>query len=144
MIIQILKLTVTAEIDNKINTESTHITLNKQLAIINLQINNHPWLIIANTPAKNSHTSEKEIKQYIKKHQLQLQHPVIVWSGNNLEPIWIELLEPKIAIASTNKINLKTEQALRTKQVKLHNTAQEGMIRWNSQDGFVRQEGLIN
>ena len=131
--------TLTAGVNQEIVTKSARLTIDQQLAIINLQIENHTWLIIFNSSGTNNHPSTQDIEQYIKQHHLELQHPVIVWSGNNLASIWLELLQPQMAIASSHKINLKTRQQLRQKQIKLHNTAQEGMIRWNPQDEFGRQ-----
>ncbi|MGB5710483.1 MAG: ComEC/Rec2 family competence protein [Waterburya sp.] len=136
--------TMTAGINDEIVTKSARLTIDQQLAIINLQIENHTWLIISPESQTNGKPSEQEIKQYIKQHHLELQHPVIVWSGNNLDSAWLELLHPQMAIASTNKINLQTRQQLREKQIKLHNTAQEGMIRWNPQDGFIRRARLLD
>ena len=136
--------TLTAGVDQEIVTKSARLTINQQLAIINLQIESHTWLIISNPSGTNNHPSKQEIEQYVKQHHLEQQHLVIVWSGNKLASIWLELLQPQIAIASSNKINLKTIQQLRQKQIKLHNTAKEGMIRWNPKDGFGRQARLLD
>ena len=136
--------TINSKVNNKIMTKSTRITLDKPLGIINLQLKNQTWLMISSSSPTDDNSSDKEIKQYIQKHHLELQDPVIIWSGNNLDPTWIELLQPKIAIASSNKINFKTEKILRQKQIKFHNTAQEGMIRWNPQDRFITQTRLFD
>ena len=109
-----------------------------------MQIENYTWLIISNPSGINNHPSKQEIEQYIQQHHLELQDPVIVWSGSNLASTWLELLHPQMAIASSNQINPKTRQQLRQKQIKLHNTAEEGMIRWNPQDGFGRQARLLD
>lgn len=135
--------TINPGLDNEIITKSTRITLDKPLGIMNLQLKNHTWLMISPSSATEDNSSDQAIKQYVTQHQSELQDPVIIWSGNNLDPTWIELLRPQIAIASSNQINFKTDKILRQKQIKFHNTAQEGMIRWNPQEGFITQERLF-
>lgn len=134
--------TISLEINNPITTKSARITINKPLQIINLQLENQTWLIIS-PPVDNSPDQAQKIKQYIKQHQLQRQHPVIIWSGNKLNTTWLKQLQPQMAIASTTKINPETAQILNDKQIELHNTAQDGIIGWNSQSGFIKSDRLF-
>ena len=123
--------------DRAIITDSARLSIDKDLAIINLQIKDHTWLIIGQT--SNDRLSPA-IEQYIKQHDLQSQDPILVWSGNNLAPIWLELLQPQIAIASSDNLKPEISQKLRQKQIELHNTAEFGMIRWTPKNRFIRQE----
>lgn len=135
--------TISLGIDQTITTKSTRIAIDKPLGIINVQLENQTWLIIS-PPNDNAPDQELKIQQYITEHQLQRQQTIITWSGNKLNPAWLKLLKPQIAIASTTKTNPKITKILNHKQIELHNTAQNGMIRWNSQSGFIRSEQLFN
>lgn len=123
---------------SEITTKSTRLTINEELAVINLEIAGNSWLILGNL--KNSQPSAQKIEQYIKQYNLAQQHPIIVWSGNSLDSTWLELLEPQIAIASSNKINSKISQQLRQKQIEFHSIAQDGMIFWTPNKEFIRQK----
>ncbi|MEM8675143.1 MAG: ComEC/Rec2 family competence protein [Cyanobacteria bacterium P01_G01_bin.67] len=126
-------------LDQAILTPSSRLSLNQQLGVINLQIGNSTWLIISKTVGTIHDYSDQAIEQYIEEQQLQLQHPIIMWSGNNLDSAWLKLLQPQMAIASANNISPNTQQQLLQKQIKLHNTAQEGAIAWTSKTGFTQQ-----
>ena len=127
--------TITGKLKNNVSN-SSYLDIDKNLKVINIQINDLTWLIIGKASA-----TEQEIAQYIKQHNLELQHSVIIWSGNNLASNWLKLLQPQMAIASSIKIDHKTEQILRQNQIKLHNTAWDGMIRWTPQNQFaINQE----
>lgn len=115
-------------------TKSTRLTINEELAVINLQIADASWLIMG---ADRQHSKPK-IEQYIKQHNLASQHPILVWSGNNLNPAWLELLQPQTAIASTDQISFKIQQQLRQQQIEVYNTAQMGMILWKPKAGFIQ------
>ena len=121
--------------ERAIITDSVRLSIDENLAAIDLQIEDHTWLIIAQT---SNNRPSSEIEQYIKQHDLQSQHPILVWSGD-IAPMWLELLQPQIAIASKN-LKPKISQQLRQKQIVLHNTAEEGMIRWTPKTKFIRQE----
>ncbi|MGF1588472.1 MAG: ComEC/Rec2 family competence protein [Pleurocapsa sp.] len=128
----------TLRAEQGIISNSSSLSIERQLALINLQIADHTWLIIGKASGDQDR-SKQEIKQYIKQHNLQLQHPVLIWSGN-IAPVWLESLQPQMAIASANQINLDIGQQLRQKQIELHNTAQEGVIRWTHKDGFATKK----
>lgn len=127
--------------DKEITTKSARLSIDRDLAIVNLRIEDRTWLIIGRTFENNS-PSDLKIEQYIKQHALKSQHPIIVWSGNNLASAWLELLQPEIAIASGNDINSKTRAKLRQKQIESHNTTAEGTLRWSFKNGFTRQEAF--
>ena len=81
--------------------------------------------------------SQPAIQQYIQQHQLQ--NPILVWSGKQLDSAWLELLQPQKAIAAANKIEQSTQKQLQQKQIELHNTTQSGSISWTPQTGFITQ-----
>ena len=118
-------------------TKSTRITINRELGVFNLQIADDTWLIIGKSWS-DSNQSRLQIKQYIKQHNLKVQHPILVWSSS-LDPDWLELLQPQMAIAPTAKINSQIEQELRQKQIELLNIA-EGTIRWTPKQKFIAKK----
>ena len=130
----------TIKADRAIVTKSTRITINEASAIIDLQIAKTTWLIAIASPEDN-HPTKSQIEQYIQRHNLQLKHPILVWSSN-LAPSWLELLQPQIAIASTDRIDSQIEQQLRQKQIEFHNITQEGTIRWTPEQEFIDREVL--
>lgn len=130
--------TETAGLNHQVG-DSIYLDLDKQLGIINIQIKDFTWLIIGNASA-----TEAEIEQYIKQHNLKLQHPAIVWSGSNLAASWFELLQPQMAIATSNNLDRQIKQTLRQNQIELHNTAQDGMIRWTPQEQFITSQNAFD
>ena len=129
--------TATGKLENKISN-SIYLDIDKNLKIIKIQIKDLTWLVIG-----EAFVTEPEVTQYIKQHNLKLQHPVIIWSGNKLASSWLELLQPQMAIASSYEINQKTTEILRQHQIKLHNTSLDGMIHWTPQDKFVMNQNVF-
>ncbi|MEM8723267.1 MAG: ComEC/Rec2 family competence protein [Cyanobacteria bacterium P01_G01_bin.39] len=126
--------------NKSVTTSAASLSLNQKLGVISLQVDNVNWLIIDPAAAKQTNYDhyQQAVQQYINEKQLQLREPIIVWSGTKLDSAWLESLQPKIAIASTNSINPATLQQLRQKQIKLHNTAQAGGISWTIKNGFTQ------
>lgn len=129
----------TLSTEKEIISKSSRLSIARPLALINLQIADHTWLIVGKTSGIDNEQLKQEIKQYIGQHNLEPQHPILIWS-DNIASAWLELLQPQIAIASANQIDFKTGQQLRQKQIELHNTAQEGIIRWTPRDGFASKK----
>lgn len=125
----------------EIMTKSAHLTMDKELSLINLQISNCSWLIIGK--AANTDNINQKIEDYIKQHHLASQHPIIVFSGD-ITSRWLELLQPKMAIASTDQITLETKQILQQKQIEFHNTAVESVIRWTPNQGIIQAHNQLN
>ncbi|MEL6440675.1 MAG: ComEC/Rec2 family competence protein [Cyanobacteria bacterium J06621_8] len=105
---------------------------------IKLRINQTDWMFI--NPQAEDNTPQ-EIQQYIQ--QQQLENPILVWSGNKLDPAWLDLLQPQMAIATTRKIAPATQQLLNQRQIKLHNIAQSGSISWTPRGGFQTQSNEL-
>ncbi len=133
----------TLGVDQSITSNSSHLSIERQLAMINLQIEGQTWLIIGKTSETDNDRLKQKIHQYIEQHNLELQQPILIWS-DKLASAWLELLQPQMAIASTHQMNFEIGQQLRQKQIELHNTAQEGLIRWTPQDGFAIKQGRFD
>jgi competence protein ComEC len=125
----------------EITTKSAHLTMDRQLSLINLQIADCNWLIIGK-PANTENLNQK-IEDYIKQHHLTSQHPIIVFS-EDITSRWLELLQPKMAIASTDQITLETKQILQQKQIEFHNTVVESVIRWTPNQGIIQAHNQLN
>ena len=122
-----------------IATKSARLNIDRELAVFNLQIADDTWLIIGRS-SNDSNPSRLQIEQYIKQHNLEVRHLILVWSGS-LNPDWLKLLQPQTAIAPTAKINPETKQQLRQKQTDLIDLA-EGTIRWTPEQKFINKEIL--
>ncbi len=126
---------------SEIITKSARLTIDYDLNAIAIQIANYSWLIIGK-PVKKGNT-EQQIANYIKQHNLTSQHTIIV-SSEDLASSWLELLEPEIAIASSDQITLETKQIFQQKQIEFHNTAVEKVIRWTPHQGLIQTQDLLN
>ncbi len=125
--------------NREIVTKTARLSIDKELAVINLQIADLTWLIIDETAKTSDRSSKQQIAQYIKQQGLQTQHPIIIWSGN-LKSTWLELLQPQMAISLAERITAQTEQQLRQKQIELYDTAESGAISWILKDGSMNRE----
>ncbi|MEN9870837.1 MAG: hypothetical protein RLZZ171_1825, partial [Cyanobacteriota bacterium] len=76
-------------------------------------------------------------------HHLASQQLVILFSGN-IASRWLELLQPKMAIASNDQITHDTEQIIQQKQIEFHNTAVESVIRWTPERGIIQAHNQLN
>jgi competence protein ComEC len=125
----------------EIITKSASLTIDEDLTLIKIQIGEYSWLIIGK-PATTDKTNQK-IADYIKQHHLTAQNSILVSSGDIAFP-WLELLQPKMAIASADRLTPKTKKLLEQKQIEFHNMAVESMIRWNPDQGVIQAENLLN
>jgi competence protein ComEC len=125
----------------EIMTKSARLTMDKDLNLINIQIADYSWLIIGK--AANTDNVNQKIEAYIKQHHLASQQLVILFSGN-IASRWLELLEPKMAIASNDQITHDTKQIIQQKQIEFHNTAVESIIRWTPDQGIIQAHNQLN
>lgn len=125
----------------EIITKSTHLTMDEDLNLTKIQIGSDNWLIIGQ-PATTGQTKQK-IADYIKQHNLSTQHPILVSSGDIPAP-WLELLQPKMAIASKENLSPKTKQILQQKQIEFRNLEVESIIRWNPDQGIIQAANMLN
>ncbi|MEY2857034.1 MAG: hypothetical protein RLZZ74_1346 [Cyanobacteriota bacterium] len=125
----------------EIVTKSAHLIRDEDLNLIKIQIVDYNWLIIGQ-PATTDNLKQK-IAAYIQQHNLTAQHPILLASGDIPAP-WLELLQPKMAIASAEKITPKTKRLLQQKQIEFHNTAAEELIRWTPRQGLIQAQDPLN
>jgi competence protein ComEC len=125
----------------EIVTKSVHLIRDEDLNLIKIQIAGYNWLIMGK-PLTANHTKAK-IKTYIQQHNLPAQDSIILSSGDIPYP-WLELLQPKMAIASSEQITPKTKRLLQQKQIEFHNTAAEELIRWTPRQGLIQAQDPLN
>lgn len=125
----------------EIITKSTHLTMDEDLTLTQIKVGSDNWLII-DQPATTGQTKQK-IADYIKQHNLTAQHPILVSSGDIPAP-WLELLQPKMAIAFKDNLTPKTRQILQQKRIEFHNLALEPIIRWNPDQGIIQSAKMLN
>lgn len=117
-----------------IETESLKISIDSDLAMINLQIQGHTWLILGQS--NNGDRHQQAITQYIEQHHLDTKPLILFWSGNHLASAWLSKLQLQKAIATKERIPQDTRKQLQQKQVEFYTIQQDGAIAWTPQTGF--------
>ena len=117
----------------KISFASTKIELiNNQPPLLKLQVQDLTLLILGKFKKEKTINPEK----YLRKNDLNYTSQIFLYSGIKLEPTWLEILQPKIAIASTYQIKQESKKLLQEKQIKSYITGQHGAIIWQPKTGF--------
>lgn len=116
-----------------ITLDSTKINLiNNQPPLLKLQVKDSTWLVLG----KLKEEKQIDIKKYLQKNSLNYTSQVFLFSGSKIEPAWLEILQPKIAIASTSRIKEDSQKLLQEKQIKSYTTGKNGAIIWQAKTGF--------
>ena len=120
--------------DTNISLDSIEIKLiNNRPPLLKLQIKDSSWLILG------KFSEDKQIntpKEYLQKNNINYAPQVFLYSGKKIEPSWLEIWRPKIAIASTSKIKEDSHKLLQEKQIKSYITGRHGAIIWQPKTGF--------
>jgi competence protein ComEC len=131
-------------------TNSLKLPLGKNISIgqTNLElINNYPPILQLHILDRNwlllgSNLFDKRNKiEFAKKPPAKID--VILWSGKDLSPEWLERFKPKIAIVSSTTISPKAEKQLKQKQIELYWTGRDGAIIWTADKGFQKTYELL-
>lgn len=124
--------TIIKPIKEDIATKSLKISINEDLALINVQILKSNWLILGNTHQVDPYQQAK----YIEQHHLATKPLILFWSGNRLPSEWLNKLQLQQAIAVKANIPQETLQQLQQQQVELYTIQQHGAIAWTPKWGF--------
>lgn len=124
-------------IDKTIPIGSTEIKLIKaEPSVLQLQIHNKTWLLLGEIkPDAQQKLAETDNFRPVE---------VLWWSGEPLTPELLEILKPKVAIASSNTVDLETAQQLRNAKIPLYWTGRDGAIQWTPNGGFETTLETIN
>jgi competence protein ComEC len=111
-------------------------SLSKKLAIgsteiqlignsLQLKIQEKTWLLITkNQLEENSQTIFPKTVS------------VLLWPGKYLRREWLDLTQPKVAIAISSTVDEQTRQQLQQRQIQLYWTGRDGTIQWERDRGF--------
>lgn len=110
--------------------------INAQTQILQLKIRGQNWLLLGNAKPDTQ-------AQLLKAGNLA-QIQVLWWSGERLLPELVEALQPKVAIASSNTVDLETAQIMRTAKIPLYWTGRDGAVQWTTRGGFETTLETVN
>jgi competence protein ComEC len=102
--------------------------INAEPPVLQLQIRNQTWLLLGDMNLDVQ-------QQLLSNHNLQPVQ-VLWWSGESLSPDLLNVLQPKVAIASAHAVNLDAVQLLQKAKIPLYWTGRDGAIQWTPQEGF--------
>jgi competence protein ComEC len=106
--------------------------LSNQPSILNLNISGNNWLLLIDQVAKN----REKIQPFTLPAETQ-QNLALIWSGKTLNPQWLEIIKPQVAIASSNSLDINLQQELKQRKIDLYWTGRDGAIQWALGKGFV-------
>ena len=112
-----------------ISVGSTPIELIKaEPAVLQLKIGNQTWLLMGET--------KPDVQKQLARANNLSRVQVLCWSGERLTPELLQVLQPKVAIASSNTVDLDAAQLLRNAKIPLYWTGRDGAIQWTPNTGF--------
>ncbi|AOW99822.1 competence protein [Moorena producens PAL-8-15-08-1] len=108
---------------------STSIELvNSEPPVLLMRIIDQNWLLLGDLKPG----FQKQLAKTIRFPELQ----VLWWSGKSLRPEFLDALQPKIAIASSNVVDSYTAKLMRNAKMILYWTGRDGAIQWTPDGGF--------
>jgi competence protein ComEC len=112
-----------------ISVGSTPIELIKaEPAVLQLKIGTQTWLLMGET--------KPDVQKQLARANNLSRVQVLCWSGERLTPELLQVLQPKVAIASSNTVDLDAAQLLRNAKIPLYWTGRDGAIQWTPNAGF--------
>ncbi len=117
--------------------------LNQSLSLENIEIkliSDRPPLLELKTKELNWLLLPRDDKK-IKIPQFLLENSsytpnVLLWTTRSLDPQWLEILKPQVAIAATNGIKDITKEQLERQGIQLYWTKRDGGIQWSPKNSF--------
>lgn len=107
---------------------STVKLINSELPIWEFQIQGDNWLLLGDLQPDQQ-------KPLATEGEVGKTH-VLWWSGQKLAPNLLKVLEPVVAIASSNSVAPETLVELRQGKTKFYSTSRDGAIQWTPDTGF--------
>lgn len=112
-----------------VSVGSTSVELiNAEPQLLQLKFRDQSWLLVGGIKPD----SQTQLAKTANLPPVQ----VLWWSGEPLAPEFLDVLQPKVAIASSNTVDLETAQLLRTAKIPLYWTGRDGAIQWTTRGGF--------
>ncbi|MGB3404581.1 MAG: ComEC/Rec2 family competence protein [Microcoleaceae cyanobacterium] len=116
-------------VENAVVLGSTQIQLlDAEIPMVEFQIRDQTWLLLGDLTLEEQEDLIKE----------QKFNPtdILWWSGRRLDQRVVQLLRPKVAIATAEAIDPKTIEQLYQQQVQVFWTGHDGAIQWTPSEGF--------
>ncbi|MEB3177478.1 MAG: ComEC/Rec2 family competence protein [Nostocaceae cyanobacterium] len=121
-------------VKQKVNAGSTVVELiNEEVPVLQFQVRGQNWLLVGNI-------NPNEQKQLVKVPGLP-KAEVLWWAGDSLSSELVKKVEPKIVIASSNRIDPKALLALGENKTQVFWTGRDGAIQWTPSARF---ESVLN
>jgi competence protein ComEC len=98
--------------------------INADPPVLQLQIRYQSWLLLGEM--------KPEVQQKLVANRNVPQVQVLWWSGESLSPEFLKALKPKVAIASSQTLDLLLQNA----KIPIYWTGRDGAIQWTPQEGF--------
>ncbi|MGF1491559.1 MAG: ComEC/Rec2 family competence protein [Microcoleaceae cyanobacterium] len=109
--------------------DSTQVQLlNSEVPVVQLMIGDQRWMLLGDVDL------DDQILLAQKTRLPRVQ--VLWWSGAALKPKFLQVLQPQVAIASSNSIDPDTAEQLRRNQVQVFWTGRDGALQWTPKRGF--------
>ncbi|NES80621.1 MAG: competence protein, partial [Moorea sp. SIO2B7] len=119
-----------------VSSGSTQIQLiSAEPPVLQLQIKGETWLLLGKIQKGMGKSLEEK---------LPTTPQVLLWSGKSLNKDWLEVVKPKVAIASSTTVKENIQQQLQQKQIQLYLTGRDGAIQWTPQDGFQKTLDVVD
>lgn len=101
--------------------------------LLKLKIQEKSWLFMGELPQE----SQKYLLNHDSFEQKHLKNiDTICWNGSQLEPEFLDIINPKVAIIFGNKIHPRTREILEKKKTLIYITEKDGAITWSPSQGF--------
>ena len=102
--------------------------INAELPVLQFQIKEQSWLLLG-------YLQPDLQKALVTKGGLP-KSLALWWSGERLTPNLLKVLQPGVAIASSNSIDSDTATQLRKAKAQVYSTGRDGAIQWTPNGGF--------
>lgn len=110
--------------------------INAQAQILQLKIRGQNWLLLG--------SAKPDTQAQLLKTGNLAPIQVLWWSGERLLPELLAVLQPKIAIASSNAVDLETAKLIRNAKIPLYWTGRDGAVQWTTRGGFETTLETVN
>ncbi|MGB5963421.1 MAG: ComEC/Rec2 family competence protein [Coleofasciculaceae cyanobacterium] len=110
--------------------------INAQAQILQLKIRGQNWLLLG--------SAKPDTQTELLKTGNLAPIQVLWWSGERLLPELLAVLKPKVAIASSNTVDLETAQLMRNAKIPLYWTGRDGAVQWTTRGGFETTLETVN
>jgi competence protein ComEC len=102
--------------------------LSQEQEIIQFYLHGKTWLWI--------NQAHKDIPQDLDKTHLDKYPDVLIWSGKTLNLAWLNILQPRQAIATTKYVDFKLKKQLKKLGITWYSTSRDGAIQWQPEQGL--------